>query len=42
MKKRAVTIGRRNKLAAISTSTLGDIKGVIEGAGLYTPEVRLS
>jgi hypothetical protein len=42
MKKHIATAGRRNKLAEISTATLGDVKGIIEGGGLYTPVIRLS
>lgn len=33
---------QRVNLGKISISTLGDVKGVIEAAGLYTPAVRLS
>jgi hypothetical protein len=33
---------RRFSLGKISSSTLGDVKGVIEAAGLYTPAIALS
>jgi hypothetical protein len=33
---------RRLNLGKVSLSTLGDVKGVIEAAGLYTPAIRLS
>ena len=32
----------RSGLGRISSSTLGDVKGVIEAAGLYTPAIALS
>ena len=42
MKSLAKDSIRRKHLASVSTSTLGEIKGVIEGAGLYTPAIRIS
>jgi hypothetical protein len=32
----------RFNLGKISVSTLGDVKGIIEAAGLYTPAISLS
>lgn len=32
----------RFNLGKISVSTLGDVRGVIEAAGLYTPAISLS
>jgi hypothetical protein len=32
----------RLNLGKISVSTLGDVRGVIEAAGLYTPAISLS
>ena len=42
MKKTQRNMAGRKELGTISTATLGDIKGVIEGGGLYTPAIRLS
>lgn len=42
MKNSNKTTALRTNLGKVSIATLGDVKGVIEAAGLYTPAIRLS
>jgi hypothetical protein len=42
MKKTNSNLERHRRLGKISTSTRGEIKGVIEFAGLHTPAINLS
>lgn len=42
MKQSNVSIARRTELGKISVATLGGIKGQVEVAGLYTPQIQLS
>lgn len=42
MKTKNKAVGSRIALGSISRATQGDIKGVIEGFGLYTPRADLA
>ncbi|HWJ38162.1 MAG TPA: hypothetical protein VNR86_05320 [Sphingomicrobium sp.] len=42
MKKLNTATASRSLLGKVSISTLGDVNGVLEVAGLYIPSVRLS
>ena len=42
MKNLNTATAARSVLGKVSLATLGDVKGVIEAAGLYTPSIRLS